>query len=156
MLHQRRVPFFLVSRKCSMHRSHLRTRFRFVAASNIAALCASGAAEGCVLFFLRVFRPRKQECLHAESTVLNRMGRALYGNGVRCRIQSQGGSYAFSSARFKRIADAQKTPKDLVRAPKSTRNRELSDFTSFIVRRSILDLRLAGGELSGLSTAMNL
>ena len=43
MLHQRRVPFLLVSWKCNTHRAHFRTPLRSVAANNAAALCANGA-----------------------------------------------------------------------------------------------------------------
>ena len=43
MLHQRRVPFLLVSWKCSTHRAHLRTRLRSTVVNNDAALCANGA-----------------------------------------------------------------------------------------------------------------
>jgi hypothetical protein len=43
MLHQRRVPFLLVSRKCSTHWAHLRTRVRSTVANSVAALYASGA-----------------------------------------------------------------------------------------------------------------
>src|SRR5579859_763137 len=43
MLHQRRVPFLLVSWKCSTHWAHLRTRLRSTLANKVAALSASGA-----------------------------------------------------------------------------------------------------------------
>jgi len=49
ILHQRRVPFLLVSRKCRAHSRHLRTRSRLSSANKIAALSASGASRssGC-------------------------------------------------------------------------------------------------------------
>jgi pimeloyl-ACP methyl ester carboxylesterase len=49
MLHQRRVPFLLVSLKCNTHCRHSRTRSRLSSANNVAALCVSGAnrSSGC-------------------------------------------------------------------------------------------------------------
>src|SRR5690242_18532047 len=43
MLHQRRVPFLLVSWKWSTQLSHLRMRLRSPAANNVAAPCVNGA-----------------------------------------------------------------------------------------------------------------
>lgn len=45
MLHQRRVPFLLVSWKWSTQLAHLRTRLRSPVARSVATLCAKGASK---------------------------------------------------------------------------------------------------------------